>query len=79
MQRYRNLSGDSGVDAYEIGDDFVKVRFRSGDVYWYTQSSVGARHLAALKRLARRGQGLSAYISQHPDVKEGYARKEPDD
>ncbi|SIT44272.1 conserved hypothetical protein [Paraburkholderia ribeironis] len=79
MERYRNLSGDSGVDAYEIGDEFVKVRFRSGDVYWYTQASVGARHVAALKCLARRGQGLSAYISQHPEVKEGYARREASD
>ncbi len=37
MERYRNLSGDSGVDAYEIGDDFVKVRFKPGVVYWYTE------------------------------------------
>jgi hypothetical protein len=78
MERYRNLSGDSGVDAYEIGDDFVKVRFRPGVVYWYTEASVGAQHLGALKRLARRGRGLSTYISQHAEVKEGYAKKEPD-
>jgi hypothetical protein len=79
MERYRNLSGDSGVEAYELGDDFVKVRFTPGVVYWYTEASVGARHVAALKRLARRGQGLGTYISQHPEVKSGYARKEPDD
>ncbi|MFL9961501.1 hypothetical protein PQR02_10400 [Paraburkholderia sediminicola] len=78
MERYRNLSGDSGVDAYELGEDFVKVRFRPGVVYWYTEASVGARHLAVLKRLARRGQGLGTYISQHPEVKNGYARKQPD-
>jgi hypothetical protein len=79
MERYRNLSGDSGVDAYEIGDDFVAVRFGSGVVYWYTEASVGPQHVVALKRLARRGQGLSTYISQHADVREGYARKDPDD
>jgi hypothetical protein len=79
MERYRNLSGDSGVEAYEIGDDFVAVRFRHGVVYWYTEASVGARHVAALKRLVRRGQGLSTYISQHADVSGSYARKEPDD
>ncbi|MFL9917288.1 hypothetical protein PQR75_18200 [Paraburkholderia fungorum] len=79
MEHYRNLSGDSGVDAYEIGDDFVAVRFKPGVVYWYTKASVGAKHVAALKRLARRGQGLSTYISQHAEVKEGYARKDPDD
>jgi hypothetical protein len=32
-----------------------------------------------LKRLARRGQGLGTYISQHPQVRDGYARKDPDD
>jgi hypothetical protein len=32
-----------------------------------------------MKRLARRGQGLGTYISQHPEVKGGYVKKEPDD
>ncbi|NML33618.1 hypothetical protein [Paraburkholderia antibiotica] len=79
MQRYRNLSGDSGVDAYEPGDDFIKVRFRQGVVYWYTAASVGAAHVDVMKRLAHRGQGLGTYISQHAEVRDGYARKEPDD
>jgi hypothetical protein len=79
MEQYRNLSGDSGVDGYEIGDDFVAVRFKPGVVYWYTKASVGVKHVAALKRLAQRGQGLSTYISQHADVKDGYARKDPED
>jgi hypothetical protein len=79
MKRYRNLSGDSGVDAYEMGDDFVKIRFKPGVVYWYTEEGIGAQHVAELKRLALRGRGLGTYISQHPDVKSGYARKEPDD
>jgi hypothetical protein len=78
MQRYRNLSGNSGVEAYELGEDFIQVRFRPGVVYWYTEASVGVRHLAALKRLALQGRGLGTYISQHAEVKEGYARKAAD-
>ncbi|MGF6756416.1 hypothetical protein [Paraburkholderia sp. GAS334] len=78
METYRNLNGDSGVVAYEIGDDFVAVRFRStGDTYWYTRASVGARHVAAMKKLALGGRGLSTYISSHPDVRDGYERKDP--
>ena len=79
MERYRNLSGDSGVDAYAIGDDFIAVRFNSGVIYWYTVESVGPRHVAEMKRLAMQGRGLSTYISTHPEVSAGYAKREPDD
>jgi hypothetical protein len=79
VERYRNLSGKSGVEAFEIGPDFIAVQFRTGTVYWYTKNSMGEVHLNELKRLAIRGRGLSTYISTHPDVSGGYARKEPDD
>jgi hypothetical protein len=63
---YQNLSGDSGVAAYEIGADLIKVRFQgSADVYVYTTQSAGARHLREMKRLAVLGRGLSTYISRH--------------
>ena len=69
MESYRNLCGDSGVVTYDVGDEFVAVRFRSGDVYWYTYASTGAQHVDTMKMLARRGQGLRTYISSHPDVR----------
>ncbi|MDE1183335.1 hypothetical protein [Paraburkholderia sp.] len=79
MKRYLNLDGQSGVDAYETGDDYIDVRFRAGTVYTYTSASVGARHLAALKRLAAQGRGLATYISSHRDVHDNYASKAPED
>ncbi|MBW0450556.1 hypothetical protein EN871_14115 [bacterium M00.F.Ca.ET.228.01.1.1] len=79
MQRYGNRSGKSGVVAYEIGDNFVAARFNSGTTYWYSESSVGETHVAALKRLAKRGKGLGTYISQHPEVRDHYERKDPPD
>jgi hypothetical protein len=79
MERYRNLSGDSGVEAYALGDGCVAVRFSSGVTYWYTEASAGADQVAELSRLALRGQGLSTYISTHPEVSAGYARKDPHD
>jgi hypothetical protein len=67
MQKYRNVSGDSGVVAYAIHDEAIVIRFVNGSTYRYTRSSAGAKHLAAMKELARNGSGLATYISQHRD------------
>ena len=67
MQNYRNQPGNSGVGAYAIHVDAIVVRFVNGSTYRYARASAGARHLAAMKKLARAGAGLSAYISRHRD------------
>ena len=64
MERYRNLSGESGVVAFEAGTDFIRVRFAGGEIYRYDRTRPGARHLAQMKRLAQAGRGLSSYIAQ---------------
>jgi hypothetical protein len=74
MPRYENHDGNSGVESYEIGMDFITVRFRNGSTYRYDRSSPGAEHVHRMKELALAGRGLSTYISQH--VREAYARKE---
>jgi len=73
MQRYRNTKGDSGVLAFEAGDDYIKVKFIGGDVYLYTDAVTGRRHVERMKKLAAEGKGLSTYISRN--VKNGYAAK----
>ena len=75
MPQYRNLDGNSGVDAYEIGTDFIDVRFRAGGTYRYDHTSPGALHVERMKELAIDGRGLSTYISRH--VRKAYARKLP--
>lgn len=65
MERYRNLSGNSGVVAYTIGSDFIQVRFRSGDDYRYSDASAGKPSVDQMKALARAGRGLSTFISRH--------------
>ncbi len=66
MKRYLNLSGESGVVAYELRPDAIKVKFRGSDrVYVYSNVSAGAAHVTRMKRLAEAGKGLSTYISQH--------------
>jgi len=65
MQRYLNLSGDSGVTAYEIGADYIMVQFRRGGPYRYSYAGAGQHHVERMKELAVAGRGLSTYISQH--------------
>lgn len=73
MERYANNNGDSGVVAYEIGQGSIKVQFRDGMTYLYTNGSTGAANIAEMQRLARAGSGLNSYIKRV--VKSGYASK----
>ncbi len=73
MQRYRNQSLTSGVVAYELGEEFIDVKFVGGDVYHYTTRRPGARDLLHMKELALRGEGLSTFISRH--IRDRYESK----
>ena len=64
MERYKNLGGDSGVVAYEIGDDSITVQFHDGWKYLYTNQSTGVNDVAQMKSLAISGQGLNSFISR---------------
>jgi hypothetical protein len=65
MKRYGNLSGDSGVIAYELGTATIVVQFQGGDKYEYTEQSAGVAVVATMRRLAESGRGLSAFMAQH--------------
>ena len=73
MHRYRNNSGESGVVAYDIGQDSITIQFTGGDRYLYTERSAGADNIAKMQELAREGRGLSTFVSQH--IRSRYARK----
>jgi hypothetical protein len=73
MVRYKNLEGNSGVWAYEEGEDYLKVQFIGGDLYIYNNKVTGRQHIEKMKVLAIRGRGLSTYISKI--VKDRYAFK----
>lgn len=66
MERYRNSGGDSGVSTYEIGTDFIIVKF-SGTVgtYKYSYQKSGQSHVENLKQLAISGNGLNSYINNY--------------
>lgn len=73
MEHYKNIGGDSGVAAYEIGQGSITVQFKDGAVYLYNNQSAGAANLAEMQRLATAGQGLNSFISRV--VRKGYAQK----
>lgn len=65
MKRYRNLSGKSGVVAYDDPPGAILVRFTQGETYRYTDASAGPGAVAEMQRLARAGRGLSGYIARN--------------
>lgn len=73
MQQYKNLGGDSGVLAYEIGSDYIKVEFKDGAVYFYSYASAGGQNIEEMKRLAIKGEGLNSFINTH--VRKDYESK----
>ena len=70
MGRYRNLSGDSGVVAYQTAPGSIAVEFRNGMVYLYTHRSAGRARIEKMKSYAAAGKGLSTYISKY--VRDAY-------
>ena len=65
MKQYKDITGTSGVTAYEENSDSISIEFNHEAVYLYTYSSAGKRAIEKMKKLAGAGKGLSTYISQH--------------
>lgn len=64
FEPYKDINGDSGVEAYEIGTDYISVRFRgTPKVYTYNYLVTGRVHVEHMKALAKKGDGLNAYIN----------------
>ncbi len=74
MESYRNLSGTSGIAAFELGSDFVRVRFLDNSVYLYSCRSAGRGNIDQMKRLAVAGRGLNTFINTA--VRKAYERRE---
>lgn len=73
MQPYKNSNRDTGVIAYETGNNGISVQFKDGSVYLYTIKSAGLASVNKMKSLAKKGKGLTTYINQH--VKDRYEKK----
>ena len=65
MQRYKNLSKGSGVTAYDLRSNGIILQFADASRYLYTYASTGRDHVQEMKKLAKKGRGLTTYVNQH--------------
>lgn len=65
MLKYANLSGISGVTAYEFTAGGIKVTFQDGSTYLYTERSAGRHNITVMIECARAGRGLNSYINMN--------------
>lgn len=70
MQRYLNVDGDSNVEAYNIGIDYIDVKFfGTARIYQYSYSSAGQENVEVMKQLAQTGNGLNSFIMRNVRTK----------
>lgn len=65
MERYSNLRGNSPVIGYDIEPHRITVWFKGGKPYSYSYTSAGASNVETMKKLAREGADLSAFITRN--------------
>ena len=65
MEYYANMRGNSPVIGYEIESNKIIVWFKGGRPYSYSYHKAGASNVEMMKRLARNGSGLSAFITRN--------------
>ena len=69
METYLDIDNDSNVESYQIAEEGITVKFKSGTTqfYEYTYSSAGSSSVEHMKVLAECGDGLNSFISlNHP-------------
>ena len=69
MTTYKDLNGNSGITAYEIGEntfdgEYIQIQFISGGVYIYTKERLGLVNFEIMKALAEAGAGLCGFITK---------------
>ncbi|MBC7388358.1 MAG: hypothetical protein H7329_04035 [Opitutaceae bacterium] len=73
MKKYRSKNEQSGVIAYDSGDDYIMVKFVDETEYLYNENRPGKLHIEKMKTLAQDGEGLATYINVN--VRNNYFKK----
>lgn len=70
MVPYKDIDVDSGVSAYEIGEDYIEVKFNgTSKIYTYSYKSAGSKNVEIMKELAEKGNGLNSFINKNVKFK----------
>lgn len=64
MKKYGNVAGNSGISKFEMGDEWIRVRFSKDIIYTYSYKIAGPDHVEKMKELAGKGSGLATYINR---------------
>lgn len=65
MEKYSNRNGNSGIEAYDIVDSGIIIRFAEGGTYLYPTEACGKKAVTIMQLLAKKGIGLATYINQN--------------
>ena len=79
MKPYTDLSGKSGIEAYESGPEFLRVKYRGGEIYQYNAIEASDElklKVQEMQRLAERGEALATFINRNRKVLGGITEKE---
>ena len=72
MKDYKG-SENGGIAGYECDDKSIKLQFKDGRCYLYTNKKPGKKHVEEMKKLAVSGKGLTTYVNQN--VRDNYEKK----
>lgn len=64
MQAYLNNGGNSAIKEFEIGADYILVKFKTDKIYKYSYKSADVERIEQMKTLALNGSGLNSYINR---------------
>ncbi len=67
MEIYKDIDNDSNVTHYEIGENYIRVKFNgTAKIYTYSYfGKAGRLHVDRMKILAKSGDGLNSYIMRN--------------
>ncbi|MFO5695626.1 hypothetical protein ACLBP9_31155, partial [Klebsiella pneumoniae] len=61
--KYQSM-GDSNIDSYLTGDDWIILKFKDGSYYLYNAQSAGETYIEIMKDMAVTGSGLNGFINR---------------